>query len=98
MTTSRQEEDELLNQMEEDERLLDESDGEEKQITTDSKEKAAAAVRVSSVGTLAKNFMKNVRVGSNDVFGAPASGNAPRHQQCEVRLKQGDRLRWHRAR
>ena len=73
MTTSRQEEDELLNQMEEDERLVNESDGEEKQITTDPKEKAADAVRVSSVGTLAKNFMKNVRVGSNDVFVALAT-------------------------
>ena len=98
MTTSRQEEDELLNQMEEEERLLDESDGEEKQITTDSKEKAAAAVRVSSVGTLAKNFMKNVRIGSNDVFVTLATQNAPCQQHREVRLKQGDRLRWHRAR
>ena len=73
MTSSRQEEDEMLNQIEEDKRLLDESDGEEKQTTTDQKEKAADAVHVSSVGTLAKNFMKNVRVGSNDVFVAPAT-------------------------
>ena len=50
MTTSRQEEDEILNQMVEDERLLDESDGEEKQTNTDQKEKAADAARVSSVG------------------------------------------------
>ena len=96
MTTSRQEEDELLNQMEEDERLLDESDGEEKQSTTASKEKAADAVRVSSVGTLAKNFMENVRVGSNDVFVAMAMH--PANNFYEVRLKQGDRIRWHRAR
>ena len=58
MVTSRQEEDEMLTQMEEDERLLDESDGEEKQNSSDPKEKATDAVRVSSVGTLAKNVMK----------------------------------------
>ena len=57
MTTSRQEEEEMLNQMEEDECLLDESDREDKQTNTDQKEKAADAARISSVGTLAKNFM-----------------------------------------
>ena len=45
--------------MEKDERLLDEGDGEDKQNTTEPKEKATDAVRISSVGTLAKNFMKN---------------------------------------
>ena len=63
----------MLNQMEEDERLLDESDGEEKQNNTDQKEKAADAVRASSVGTLTKNLMKNVQVGSNDVFVVPGT-------------------------
>ena len=73
MANSRQEEDKMLTQIDEDERLLDDSDGEDKQNTTDPKEKATDAVRISSVGTLAKNFMKNVRVGSNDVFAAPVT-------------------------
>ena len=64
MANSRQEEDELLAQMEEDERLLDKSDGDDKQSTAMPKERASDAGQVSSVGTLAKNFMKNVRVGS----------------------------------
>ena len=63
MANSRQEEDELLAQMEEDKRLLDESDGNDKQSTVKPKERATNARRVSSVGTLAKNFMKNVRLG-----------------------------------
>ena len=40
VATSRQEEDELLAQMEEDERLLDESDGEDKQFAATTKERA----------------------------------------------------------
>ena len=75
-SSSRQEEDEMLTQMEEDKRLLDESDGEDKQSTTEPKEKATETVRISSVGTLAKNFMKNVRVGSNDVFAPPSAVSA----------------------
>ena len=58
---SRQEEDEMLTQMEDEERLLDKSDAEDKQSTTEPKEKATDAVRISSVGTLAKNFMKSTR-------------------------------------
>ena len=73
MTTGRQEEDELLARMEEDESLLDERDGDDKQPTSRPKEKATDAWRVSSVGTLAKNFMKNVQVGSNGIFAASAS-------------------------
>ena len=61
MANSRQEEDKMLTQIDEDERLLDDSDGEDKQNTTDPKEKATDAVRISSVGTLAKNFMKSTR-------------------------------------
>ena len=76
MANSRQEEDELLAQMEEDERLLDESDRDDKQSTAMPKERATDAGRVRSVGTLAKNFMKNVRVGSNDVFAASALASA----------------------
>ena len=77
MTTSRQEKDEMLNQMEEDERLLDESEGEEKQNNTDQKEKAADAVRASSVGTLTKNFMKNVQVGSSRARLPPTTLQSP---------------------
>ena len=76
MTTGRQEEDELLARMEEDESLLDERDGDDKQPTSRPKEKATDAWRVSSVGTLAKNFMKNVREGANEVFAAPAPANS----------------------
>ena len=76
-SSSRQEEDEMLTQMEEDERLLDESDGEDKQSTTEPKEKATETARISSVGTLAKNFMKNVRVGSNDIFVSPSAVSPP---------------------
>ena len=76
MTTGRQEEDELLARMEEDESLLDESDGDNKQPTSRPKEKATDDWRVSSVGTLAKNFMKNVREGANEVFAAPAPANS----------------------
>ena len=87
-SSSRQEEDEMLTQMEEDERLLDESDGEDKlstevkqstedkQSTAEPNEKATETVRISSVGTLARNFMKNVRVGSNDVFAPPSAVSA----------------------
>ena len=73
MASSRQEEDKMLARMEEDESLLDESDGNDKQSTTRPKKKATDAGRVSSVGTLAKNFMKNVQVGSNGIFAASAS-------------------------
>ena len=76
MAISRQEEDELLAQMEEDERLLDESDGEDKQSAALTKERATKAGRANSVGTLVKDFMKNVRVGSNDVFAATAAAPA----------------------
>ena len=78
MTNSRQEEDELLARMEEDERLLDESDGDDKLSDTTTKERAKKAGRVNSVGTLVKDFIKNVRVGSNDVFevSAPAPANS----------------------
>ena len=76
MANSRQEEDELMAQMEEDECLLDESDGEDKQSATMTKERATKAGRVNSVGTLVKDFMKNVRVGPNDVFAVPASAPA----------------------
>ena len=76
MANSRQEEDELMAQMEEDERLLDESDGEDKQSATMTKERATKAGRVNSVGTLVKDLMKNVWVGSNDMFAASASAPA----------------------
>ena len=76
MANSRQEEEELLARMEEDERLLDESDGNEKPSTTTTKERATKAGRVNSVGTLVNDFIKNVRVGSNDVFEALASAPA----------------------
>ena len=76
MANSRQEEDELLAQMEEDKRLLDESDRDDKQSATMTKERATKAGRVNSVGTLVKDFMKNVRVGSNDVFAATATAAA----------------------
>ena len=94
-SSSRQEEDEMLTQMEEDERLLDESDGEDKQSTTEPKEKATETVRISSVGTLAKNFMKNVRVGSNDVFAAPATvsaNNATKTASSRVAASAGTEL------
>ena len=78
MTTGRPEEDEMLARMEEDKSLLDESDGNDKQPTTRPKEKATNAGRVSSVGTLAKNFMNNVQAGANEVFAAlaPAPANS----------------------
>ena len=76
MANSRQEEEELLARMEEDERLLDESDGDDKLPDTATKERATKAGRVNSVGTLVKDFIKNVRVGSNDVFEASASAPA----------------------
>ena len=72
MTAGRQEEDEMLARMEEDKNLLDESDGDDKQPTTRPKEKATHAGRGSSVGMLAKNFMKNFRVGAYEVFAASA--------------------------
>ena len=95
VANSRQEEDKMLAQMEEDERLLDESDGKEKKTTTEPKEKATEIVRISSVGTLAKNFMKNVRVGSNDVFAAPAtvsSNNATKTASSRVATSAGAEL------
>ena len=46
--------------------------GDDKQPTIRLKEKATDAERVRSVGTLAKNFMNDVRVGANDVFAASA--------------------------
>ena len=95
MTTGRQEEDEMLARMEEDKNLLDESGGDDKQPTTRPKEKATHAGRGSSVGTLAKNFMKNVQVGANEVFAASAPRT--RQQRCKVRLKQGSRHCRHRA-
>ena len=61
MANSRQEEDELLARMEEDERLLDESDGDDKLSDTTTKERAKKAGRANSVGTLVKDFIKNVR-------------------------------------
>ena len=70
---SRKEEDELLARMEEDEHLLDESDGDDKLSDPLSKERAKKDDRANSVGTLVKNFIKIVRVGSNDVFEAPAN-------------------------
>ena len=75
---SRQEEDERLARMEEDEHLLDESDGDDKLPDPLSKERAKKDDRANSVGTLVKNFIKNVRVGSNNVFevSTPAPANS----------------------
>ena len=100
-SSSRQEKDEMLTRMEEDERLLDESDGEDKlstedkQSTAEPKEKATETVRISSVGTLARNFMKNVRVGLNDVFAPPSAvsaNNASKTASSRVAVSAGTEL------
>ena len=72
------EKDKADNRMEEGEHLLDESDSEDALATAakahpgnppdNMKESAAVKTSTNSVGQLASNFMKNVRVGCNEVF------------------------------
>ena len=72
------EKDEADNRMEEGEHLLDESDSEDALATAakghpgnppdNMKESATVKNSTNSVGQLASNFMKNVRVGCNEVF------------------------------
>ena len=72
------EKEEADNRMEDCEHLLDESDSEDALVTAakahpgnpldNTQESAAVKTSTNSVGQLASNFMKNVRVGSNEVF------------------------------
>ena len=87
MANSRQEEDELLARMEEDERLLDESDGDDKLSDSTPKERAKKAGRENSVGTLVKNFIKNVRLGQTMFL-------KYRHQHPPTALKRPPQAGW----